>query len=118
MRKGFLSLENMQMILVSSVEVGPPHGIEVVEQSVLEKLDALAAAWLPGNEGNGITDVIFGDYEFHGQLPVSWFRTASCLLEIMSSMDSFLSPGSEQLINCLWMLIKTHMIHCFHLGMG
>ncbi|GKB49952.1 putative reverse transcriptase domain-containing protein [Tanacetum coccineum] len=68
-----LKVAEDRMILVSSVEVGPPHGIEVVEQSVLEKLDALAAAWLPGNEGNGITDVIFGDYEFHGQLPVSWF---------------------------------------------
>ncbi|GJS10358.1 putative glycosyl hydrolase family protein [Tanacetum coccineum] len=69
----------ISMILVSSVKVGPPHGIEVVEQSVLEKLDALAAAWLPGSEGNGITDVIFGDYEFHGQFPVSWFRTVDQL---------------------------------------
>lgn len=51
----------------------------VLEPSVLEKLDALVAAWLPGSEGNGITDVIFGDYEFHGQLPVSWFRTVDQL---------------------------------------
>nr|GEV97663.1 putative glycosyl hydrolase family protein [Tanacetum cinerariifolium] len=47
----------------------------VLEPSVLETLDALVAAWLPGTEGNGITDVIFGDYEFHGRLPVSWFKT-------------------------------------------
>ncbi|GJR19285.1 glycosyl hydrolase family protein [Tanacetum coccineum] len=51
----------------------------VLEPSVLEKLDALVAAWLPGSEGNGVTDVIFGDYEFHGQLPVSWFRTVDQL---------------------------------------
>ncbi|KAI3830014.1 hypothetical protein L1987_04146 [Smallanthus sonchifolius] len=51
----------------------------VLEPSVLETLDALVAAWLPGTEGNGITDVIFGDYEFHGRLPVSWFRSVDQL---------------------------------------
>ncbi|KAI3830015.1 hypothetical protein L1987_04147 [Smallanthus sonchifolius] len=51
----------------------------VLEPSVLETLDALVAAWLPGTEGNGITDVIFGDYDFHGQLPVSWFRSVDQL---------------------------------------
>ncbi|KVI03661.1 Glycoside hydrolase family 3 [Cynara cardunculus var. scolymus] len=51
----------------------------VLEPSLLERLDALVAAWLPGTEGNGITDVIFGDYEFRGQLPVSWFRSVDQL---------------------------------------
>lgn len=46
----------------------------VIEPQILEKIDALVAAWLPGTEGNGITDVIFGDYDFSGRLPVSWFR--------------------------------------------
>ncbi|XP_031374011.1 uncharacterized protein LOC116188661 isoform X2 [Punica granatum] len=41
---------------------------------MLEKIDALVAAWLPGTEGNGITDVVFGDYDFVGRLPVSWFK--------------------------------------------
>lgn len=30
------------------------------------------AAWLPGTEGEGLADVIFGDYDFSGKLPVSW----------------------------------------------
>ncbi|KAK9057570.1 hypothetical protein SSX86_022406 [Deinandra increscens subsp. villosa] len=51
----------------------------VLEPSVLETLDALVAAWLPGSEGDGITDVIFGDYEFHGRLPVSWFKSVDQL---------------------------------------
>ena len=34
--------------------------------------DAVIAAWLPGSEGEGITDVLFGDYPFTGQLPVAW----------------------------------------------
>lgn len=46
----------------------------VLEPWLLEKMDALVAAWLPGSEGDGITDVVFGDYEFEGRLPVTWFR--------------------------------------------
>ncbi|XP_031371704.1 uncharacterized protein LOC116187211 isoform X1 [Punica granatum] len=46
-----------------------------LKPEMLEKIDALVAAWLPGTEGNGITDVVFGDYDFVGRLPVSWFKT-------------------------------------------
>ncbi|KAI9117804.1 hypothetical protein K1719_011219 [Acacia pycnantha] len=46
----------------------------VLEPWLLEKIDALVAAWLPGTEAQGITDVIFGDYDFKGQLPMTWFR--------------------------------------------
>ena len=34
--------------------------------------DALVAAWLPGTEGNGITDVLFGYVQFRGRLPFAW----------------------------------------------
>ncbi len=37
----------------------------------LPKADAFVAAWLPGTEGAGITDVLFGA-GFTGTLPVSW----------------------------------------------
>ncbi|KAG7559944.1 Glycoside hydrolase family 3 C-terminal domain superfamily [Arabidopsis thaliana x Arabidopsis arenosa] len=46
----------------------------VLEPPVLEKTEALVAAWLPGTEGQGISDVIFGDYDFEGKLPVSWLK--------------------------------------------
>ena len=46
----------------------------VLEPWLLEKMDALIAAWLPGSEGGGITDVIFGDCDFKGRLPVTWFK--------------------------------------------
>jgi beta-glucosidase len=46
----------------------------VLEPWLLEKIDALIAAWLPGSEGGGIADVIFGDHDFKGQLPVTWFK--------------------------------------------
>ena len=37
--------------------------------------DAFVAAWLPGSEGDGIAEVLFGDYDFSGKLPHSWPRS-------------------------------------------
>ncbi|HLD31030.1 MAG TPA: glycoside hydrolase family 3 C-terminal domain-containing protein, partial [Patescibacteria group bacterium] len=34
--------------------------------------DAIIAAWLPGSEGQGVTDVLFGNFPFTGILPVDW----------------------------------------------
>jgi beta-glucosidase len=41
----------------------------------LHKWDAFIAAWLPGTEGQGIADVLFGDYPFTGRLPYTWPRS-------------------------------------------
>lgn len=38
---------------------------------------ALLAAWLPGTEGSGVADVLFGDHVPTGKLPVTWMRSAS-----------------------------------------
>jgi beta-glucosidase len=35
-------------------------------------MDALVAAWLPGTEGTGVVDVLFGDRPYAGRLPVTW----------------------------------------------
>ncbi|KAH9701616.1 Beta-glucosidase [Citrus sinensis] len=51
----------------------------VLEPQLLEKADALVAAWLPGSEGSGIADVVFGDHDFTGRLPVTWFRSVQRL---------------------------------------
>lgn len=34
--------------------------------------DAFVAAWLPGSEGKGVAEVLFGDYDFAGSLSFSW----------------------------------------------
>jgi len=34
--------------------------------------DAFVAAWLPGTEGGGVADVLFGDYGFTGKLSFTW----------------------------------------------
>lgn len=49
-------------------------GRPLVVEPYLNRMDAFVAAWLPGSEGRGITDVIFGDYDFQGQLPRTWFK--------------------------------------------
>lgn len=38
----------------------------------LNAADAFVAAWLPGSEGAGVSDVLFGRREFKGKLPYSW----------------------------------------------
>jgi beta-glucosidase len=43
----------------------------------LSKIDALVASWLPGSEGGGVADVLFGARPFTGQLSVTWPRTAA-----------------------------------------
>ncbi|WP_326568665.1 glycoside hydrolase family 3 N-terminal domain-containing protein [Amycolatopsis rhabdoformis] len=36
----------------------------------------LIESWLPGSEGQGVADVLFGDYNPTGKLPVTWMRSA------------------------------------------
>ncbi len=38
----------------------------------IEQSAAFVAAWLPGSEGQGIAEVLFGDHEFKGKLGFSW----------------------------------------------
>lgn len=37
--------------------------------------NALLAAWLPGTEGAGVADVLFGDHKPSGKLPMTWMRS-------------------------------------------
>lgn len=50
-------------------------GRPIVIEPYISSIDALVAAWLPGSEGQGVTDMLFGEYEFTGKLPRTWFRT-------------------------------------------
>lgn len=52
-------------------------GRPLILGDVLEQADALIAAWLPGTEGQGIADVLFGDYNPTGKLSFTWPRSMS-----------------------------------------
>ncbi|POO01414.1 Glycoside hydrolase [Trema orientale] len=54
-------------------------GRPVVIQPYLATIDALVAAWLPGTEGQGVADLLFGDYGFTGKLARTWFKTVDQL---------------------------------------
>jgi beta-glucosidase len=49
-------------------------GRPLILGSALEASDGFLAAWLPGTEGQGIADVLFGDYKPTGKLPRQWPR--------------------------------------------
>lgn len=46
----------------------------VLEPWLRDKIDALIVAWQPGSEVGGIADVVFGDHNFIGRLPLTWFK--------------------------------------------
>ncbi|MEK8129998.1 glycoside hydrolase family 3 N-terminal domain-containing protein [Paenibacillus filicis] len=50
-------------------------GRPLVITNDLPNWDAVVEAWLPGSEGAGVADVVFGDYDFQGKLPYTWPRT-------------------------------------------
>ncbi|MGP3634795.1 glycoside hydrolase family 3 N-terminal domain-containing protein, partial [Streptomyces sp. 24-1644] len=45
----------------------------------LGSIDALVASWLPGTEGDGVADVLYGKRAFTGQLPVTWPKSEAQL---------------------------------------
>ncbi|ARV06625.1 glycosyl hydrolase family 3 [Polaribacter sp. SA4-10] len=54
-------------------------GRPLVVTKLIKKSDAFVAAWLPGSEGDGIAEVLFGDFNFSGKLPHSWPKTVKDL---------------------------------------
>jgi beta-glucosidase len=55
----------------------------------LTQADAWIAAWLPGTEGDGVADLLFGDEKFTGKLSHSWPKT-----EVQTS-SNFGDPGYD-----------------------
>ncbi len=62
-------------------------GRPLILGEVLEQADALVAAWLPGTEGDGVADVLFGDYNPTGKLPYSWPRSMDQILVNIGDAD-------------------------------
>ncbi|OIV90072.1 hypothetical protein TanjilG_01526 [Lupinus angustifolius] len=65
-------------------------GRPVVIQPYLDKIEGLVAAWLPGTEGQGVADVLFGEYGFTGKLSRTWFKNVDQLP--MNVGDSHYDP--------------------------
>lgn len=52
-------------------------GRPLILGQALQKSDAIVAAWLPGSEGAGVADVLFGEAPFTGKLPYAWPKDAA-----------------------------------------
>ncbi len=74
-----LSLTKTEVNLVKKMkELGKPvvvilvSGRPLIIEPILHFTDAIIAAWLPGTEGDGVSDVLFGDYQPIGLLSTTW----------------------------------------------
>jgi beta-glucosidase len=47
----------------------------IIDPAQLSQIDGLVAAWLPGSEGTGVADTLFGFRPYTGRLPMTWPRT-------------------------------------------
>jgi beta-glucosidase len=52
-------------------------GRPLIVTDQLREIDALVASWLPGSQGEGVADVLFGKRPFTGRLPQTWPRSLS-----------------------------------------
>lgn len=67
-------------------------GRPLVANAELEASDALIAAWLPGSEGSGIADVLFGEKNFSGKLSFAWPKNAEGVDRRNGPQESVLFP--------------------------
>ena len=65
-------------------------GRPMIVTDEIDRWDSFVAAWLPGTEGSGVADVLFGDYNPTGKLSFSWPK----------NMDQFpINPEDDHLYN-------------------
>lgn len=74
-----LTISDSDIELVRRVcEKGKPivviilSGRPMIINPILHYSDAVIAAWLPGTEGGGVADILFGEYKPSGKLGFSW----------------------------------------------
>ncbi|MGH9312512.1 MAG: glycoside hydrolase family 3 protein [Vicinamibacterales bacterium] len=80
--RSILALADEDVRTIAAVkETGVPvvtvlvTGRPLILGQALAASDALVAAWLPGTEGDGVADVLFGRHKPTGKLPFTWPRS-------------------------------------------
>ena len=64
-----VAAEQFDVPIITLIISGRPV---ILDSDVLKNTDAIAALWLPGSEGRGISDVLVGKINFTGRLPYVW----------------------------------------------
>ena len=57
-------------------------GRPLIINKELDEVASFVAAWLPGSEGQGVADVLLGDFDFQGKLSFSWPKEAKAELNV------------------------------------
>jgi beta-glucosidase len=84
-RKDLRLKEADQALIQNAKLTGAPvvtvllSGRPLIVGDALDASDAFVAAWLPGTEGEGVADVLFGNYKPTGKLPRIWPRSNDSL---------------------------------------
>jgi beta-glucosidase len=83
-RPGSMSLDSTDLSTIATLRAsGVPVVVVLVSGRPLDiatelpNWSALVAAWLPGTEGQGVADVLFGAAQPVGKLPMTWMQSAS-----------------------------------------
>jgi beta-glucosidase len=80
-RESLALSEADQQAIAAASQAGVPvvtvliSGRPLILGSALESSAAVLAAWLPGSEGDGVADVLFGKQPPTGKLPFTWPRS-------------------------------------------
>lgn len=64
-------------------------GRPLIITDYLDEWDAVVAAWLPGSEGNGVSDVLLGYQPFSGQLSFTWPASVDQLPQVSATEPLF-----------------------------
>ncbi|MDX8365472.1 glycoside hydrolase family 3 protein [Cytobacillus sp. IB215665] len=76
-----LNLKQVDLETIQNIRTEDPNipiivilvaGRPMIVTEQMDDWSGLVAAWLPGTEGAGVADVLFGDKDFTGKLPISW----------------------------------------------
>ncbi len=77
--KANLQLEKSQIELIKKMKLKAKKVVLIIVsgrsldiKNISKDLDAIVAVWLPGSEGGGVADVLFGAYPFNGTLSIPW----------------------------------------------
>lgn len=95
---GGLCLDENELVLKKAYESKKPvivilvSGRPRVVTDQIDKWSAFVEAWLPGSEGKAVAEVLYGDYQFTGKLPVTWPKSSVHLPVTM------LNPSTEDVL--------------------
>ncbi|HXP16388.1 MAG TPA: glycoside hydrolase family 3 C-terminal domain-containing protein, partial [Terriglobales bacterium] len=115
---------NQQQLLEAVVATGKPVVVVLLSGRPLniswaaEHVPAILEAWYPGTEGgNAIADILFGNADPQGRLPISWPRTTG-QVPIYYAHNLTHQPESDKNFTSRYSDVSTSPLYPFGYGLG